>query len=279
MYVRFFRALVCLLCASVALPLVAAAPITHAYLAEQYLERFPYSEPQDRCAFLIGNQFPDIRYLGGIPREATHFAHVTLEEIRNEPSPFIAGMKLHTYVDNQRMAYAAADHIYDYLVTEGLLDVIPNLTDLITTLKLIEDQLLYTSIARDSWFETMAAVLDAERTFGLPEAQLTRWHQIITVALALPPTTYSPVLLQKVLINFSTDQLEIMLSVVHTYSDDPRVQAYVSGLAAHFTALFDNAATTDITQLNKLVISCFESIKNNTNNIFLLVLKLINYYI
>ena len=85
------------------LPLHAAGPITHAFLAELFFKQFPKYDSEEQKAFRLGTLFPDVRYLGTIPREETHFPEMTLEEVLEETNPFLAGMKFHSYVRKERV--------------------------------------------------------------------------------------------------------------------------------------------------------------------------------
>lgn len=84
-------------------------------------------------AFLYGNIFPDIRYLGSIPRNSTHFKKLQLSDIKNTSSSFVAGMKLHSFVDEKREQFAKKHGVYNLIRKyETVYDV--------TLLKLLEDQ-------------------------------------------------------------------------------------------------------------------------------------------
>ncbi|HPR92239.1 MAG TPA: hypothetical protein PLR64_03240, partial [Candidatus Dojkabacteria bacterium] len=58
-----------------------AAPITHIVLSEKVLKKFfPRTEKKK---FLIGTSLPDIRYLGVVDRNATHFNKVKFPLIKD----------------------------------------------------------------------------------------------------------------------------------------------------------------------------------------------------
>lgn len=73
---KLFCFLICFLFIS----LEAAAPNTHVYFAQQWIDIHQMPE-EDQNAFIIGTLFPDIRYLGTISRDKTHEKGVTPEKI------------------------------------------------------------------------------------------------------------------------------------------------------------------------------------------------------
>lgn len=79
-----------------------ATSITHVVFAQKVFERF-FSD-KDKLEFFIGTLFPDIRHLGVIARERTHFHNLTIEEIQRKSS-FMAGVMFHSLLDEVREAY------------------------------------------------------------------------------------------------------------------------------------------------------------------------------
>jgi|GEM_PF-5667523 hypothetical protein len=82
------------------------SPLTHHHFALLFLRYASLNEEQRR-AFLVGTQFPDIRFIAGGEllknRLLTHPAVNSLNEITGQQSPYIAGKLLHSYVDDKRV--------------------------------------------------------------------------------------------------------------------------------------------------------------------------------
>ena len=86
-----------------------AMQATHIILANKIYHKF--LADKNLAEFLIGNVFPDIRYIDKIPREQTHFANVTLKDLKNADS-FMAGVKCHSMVDELREKFLAENGLY-----------------------------------------------------------------------------------------------------------------------------------------------------------------------
>jgi hypothetical protein len=159
----------------------AAGPITHIYLADRWVESGATYKNEEMREFIIGNLFPDIRYLGEISREDTHEEGVTLDDIDNSNSPFLAGKRLHAYVDVFREACVEKWGVYN-LVREFSHGHNANF------LKLIEDEILYDRI----WPEFIIACLDElvedEVATGVSTDCLLLWHLGLQTYFAQRPS-------------------------------------------------------------------------------------------
>ena len=156
-----------------------AGPISHAYLSEKFFEYFPNYSQEEQQAFRAGTLFPDIRYLGVISRETTHFASVTLKEILDEESPFLAGMKFHSFVDLKREAFAVQANIYSLIV-------VPHKA---MFLKLIEDEIIY---SKRNWYEWNKALLNInaeEMDWNIDLNALQKWHYYLEICFLIPPSS------------------------------------------------------------------------------------------
>ncbi|OHE71745.1 MAG: hypothetical protein A2007_06255 [Verrucomicrobia bacterium GWC2_42_7] len=83
-------------------------PVMHAYLACIWLESHctNYSQ-EDKVAFMCGTLFPDIYHVGVFDRTKTHDSHVNLQDVAACKSPFLSGVKLHSFVDNERIKFSS----------------------------------------------------------------------------------------------------------------------------------------------------------------------------
>ena len=153
-----------------------AAPITHIVLADKLFER--YFHGKDKKDFYVGTSFPDIRYMGIIDREKTHFSNVKLG-ILQSLSPFEAGLKFHSLVDKVREDFMKSKDVY------ALVPASPFTTQ---SLKFFEDKVLYEK--RGDWNEITPYFKDAtkdELSFGLKELDIEKWHKFLQIYFTIGP--------------------------------------------------------------------------------------------
>jgi len=143
-------------------------PIGHIFLALQVLagplQHF------DKQQFIIGTSFPDIRYLGSINRNHTHFKGTTFPMIKTEPNAFRAGMLFHSFVDEKHAAY---------IKEQKLLSYIPKTSYKTILLKIAEDKVLIPYLDHEEYVAYFDTILLEETTFGIPMDDITRWHAIL----------------------------------------------------------------------------------------------------
>ena len=157
----------------------AAAPVVHAYCAQQFFKTKRYT-PWEQQLFMIGTLFPDIRYLARIPRTKTHTKWVTLQEIRSTKDPFEAGLLFHSYVDEQRERIAQREKAYDVLafIPKGSKGHF---------LKAVEDQLCYDRLDVPSAISAMNRYAKNERRYKISSLYIHLWHFIIRNYLKQSP--------------------------------------------------------------------------------------------
>ena len=153
-----------------------SAPITHIVLADKVFDT--HFSGMSKKEFLIGTSFPDIRYLGVIERDKTHFRNITLEDVKKADG-FQAGFLFHSLVDGVRIKYMKSSGIYDLLSESRYLQPI----------KFAEDEQLYGKI--DSWGEIVdmfESILQEELDFGIQEKDLRQWHTSYQKYFSKKPT-------------------------------------------------------------------------------------------
>lgn len=154
-----------------------AAPITHIVLAEKIFTKF-FGDKNKKDLYL-GTSFPDIRYLGIIEREKTHFHDLKIQELQTLPA-FEAGLKLHSLVDEVRETFVQAQGIYQ---------LAPDSPYTTLAIKFFEDQILYHKVK--NWPEIAAYFSEAsqaELAFGLKNADILVWHQFLRSYFTNGPT-------------------------------------------------------------------------------------------
>lgn len=174
----------CILLSCIAAPLSAAGPITHAYLAKQFFHLKPTYSESDRTAFLIGTLFPDIRYLGCVERCETHYPTMPLQEVLKEPSPFLAGVKFHSFVDNERIRFLTLNKL-DAKLSRALPRRIRNFSFF---LKLIEDEILFSTNDWAPITNALTSLHPAETESNIPLPHLLKWHNLLSLAFMNPPS-------------------------------------------------------------------------------------------
>jgi hypothetical protein len=145
-----------------------ATPITHILLADKVFNK--HFSDKDKGSFYRGTVFPDIRYLGEIKRNETHFKDVSLFEVKKESS-FFAGFKFHSLVDKIREKFIREQNLYS---------LFPSLKHLKVTVKLIEDKLLYSEIK--DWNvirNNFNCFSEEEFSFGISRVGIKKWHDLL----------------------------------------------------------------------------------------------------
>lgn len=153
-----------------------AGPVTHIVLALKIIASGLIDT--DVKEFIIGTSFPDIRYLGVIERDKTHYKNVTWHDIVTEQSPFYAGLKFHAFVDRIREEYMHNSGIYTFIRETSYRS---------QCMKVAEDQILYAHCS--DWTTITAffgAIAPEELTFGIQNTDVMRWHKFIQWYCAQP---------------------------------------------------------------------------------------------
>ncbi|MCH9630686.1 MAG: hypothetical protein S4CHLAM37_06900 [Chlamydiia bacterium] len=170
-----YSLILCFLCA---IPLESAAPLTHLYIGDLFLK---YYNVEDRKAFLLGNIYPDIRYMSNVSRANTHRTDVSLDEIIKEEDSFKKGCLLHCYVDVLREELVEILHIYDMLepVDRGYKSQL---------LKFIEDEYLSSRCQTAEYVQINTAPIKQEYQHNLQLIDLQKWHLFISGYLTIKPS-------------------------------------------------------------------------------------------
>tara|TARA_R110002110_G_scaffold121431_2_gene297292 strand:+ start:125898 stop:126578 length:681 start_codon:yes stop_codon:yes gene_type:complete len=209
----------------------AAGPIMHAYLGLKWLAVFaPDYDENAKREFILGTLFPDIRYIGNIPRSKTHLKNISLVNIAKEQSPFIQGMQFHSYVDNMRFYFLKHHAI------QKNIDKLPNKHKSIF-IKLIEDQILFEQ--QNSWHTIKKYLVDpcdGEKNFDLDIATLTKWHLGLTYYFsALPSTILSQIsMFNKGILMLDAPTVNAWSISIKEYASDEAFNQYISDLVKYF---------------------------------------------
>ncbi len=209
----------------------AAAPVVHAYCAQQFFKTRYYT-PLEQQLFMIGTLFPDIRYLARIPRTRTHRKRVTLQEIRATRDPFEAGLLFHSYVDEQRERIAQREKAYDVLafVPKGSKGHF---------LKAVEDELCYDRLDVPSAISAMNTYARNERSYKISSLYIHLWHFIIRNYLKQSPGKLFKEAARKkrgyAIMKPAT--VARMSSLLESYAQNERIKKYVHTFLDEFEKL------------------------------------------
>lgn len=222
-----------LLCVSLFTCLEAAFPVTHAYFAKQYFKHFPGYSPEEEKLFMVGTLFPDIRYLGEAARNETHFETMTLREIVEEPSPFLAGLKFHSYVDLVRENLVVETGMYSRFT-------LPTKGHEYSFLKLVEDEILYTQADWGDMISLFWPVYPEELMWGMQESTVAKWHWILRVFFVNDPHVTIQILslFGKGMMGMSSEEIREWNILLPTLAQEDTMQTWVETLVQHFDARF-----------------------------------------
>lgn len=202
------------------------APITHIVLADKVFDK--YFSDKDRKDFFIGTSFPDIRYYDNLDREKTHQGGLSLREIAKESS-CLAGMHFHALVDEKW------GNFYRRLENHPL--YLEPLNVSAVALKFFEDERLYGYFA--DWERTAGFfndILEAEKTFGIVEKDIIRWHGFLKEYFRKGPDDQSRrlVLTDAIFYPDFVDQVNLFIKRMR---DDQRVIKAVGEFYDNFESL------------------------------------------
>lgn len=209
----------------------AAGPVTHIVLGEEWLaQRAPEYTQEQKKLFLLGTLFPDIRYLGTIKREDTHFKKVSLDKVQKETSIFRQGMLFHSFVDEFREKWIKSHSI------EKQLSHITDYHQRGTFLKLIEDQILYSTMSWGKFCQSLMTIPSEERAYGIDEKTLTEWHTALTLYFAASPSVLLTQigLFEKDFLNMKAAEIKEWGKALPEYAEDETMKQHVSDMMAAF---------------------------------------------
>lgn len=211
-------------CIFAASSLSAAGPIMHAYLTSKWMEQQESYSKEQKQEMLVGTLFPDIRYMGVITREETHYQNIELTDLVQELSPFEKGKKFHSYVDRIRA------HLVRESGIESQIEDIPE-QQLHSFLKFLEDEILFnqtdtafTIEALDSYFE--------EELKQISRQDVEKWHQILQNYFSIRPSELLATLVKHnvAVFNIPNEVLRKWASAIPAYAQEPIFINYTNNL-------------------------------------------------
>ena len=203
-----------------------AAPITHIVLSNKVFDQFFKSK--DRAAFFVGTSFPDIRYLGIISRNKTHYQKMNLSDVVNEES-FMSGVKFHSLVDIVREDFYQRNNLYS---------LIPDSVYKTQTVKVYEDILLHGKVS--DW-ETISNYFDQvyseEVGYGLKLSEIQSWHQLLIPYFQNEPTIDNMQNFSKGISNGKKEMPEEITKTIEIIKKIPELKDKIYEMYSNFSDL------------------------------------------
>lgn len=222
--------LVILSCLFIPLLSYAAGPITHVALGEMWLKHVaPHYTEEQKKLFQLGTVFPDIRYLGVIRRDQTHYKGVTLEKIKKTASPFQQGMLFHSYVDEFREKW-----LRKYGIEKELKDISSDHRGIF--LKIIEDQILFSHYSWSDFRQYLLSIPEEEKKFKIDEKSLNEWHTGLTLYFTVSPGVILSQIafLEKNILTIRAETIKQWGEMLPQYTASEKMQSHVTKMMQAF---------------------------------------------
>lgn len=177
--------------------------------------------------FWAGTLFPDIRHLGIVSRQRTHFDNVSLETLAGGRD-FETGMRVHTWVDATRDQFLREANMKEALPWHPF---VPH------ALKLVEDDLLYGRF--DDWNLIQRAlnkIYDEELHYVNSLQHINTWHSVLQDYFKQAPTDETRYQLA-LSIGLSEDSAGEINSVVRLLKSDTRTSKLIEQFIRHLELL------------------------------------------
>lgn len=155
-----------------------ASQITHVPYSKKVLDLFLSDRRIDLREFYCGALFPDIRYLGKLNREDSHFFHTSIYDLRKIDDSFRLGFYTHSLIDEER------ERVVKKLNIDSL---IPDQPLVGTIMKFLED--LVTFPMFDRWSEVIEYLekpVSGELEI-LSKEVVMKWHRKLQNYFSRPP--------------------------------------------------------------------------------------------
>ncbi len=210
---------------------LTAGPITQAFLTDHFFRLVPKYSDDEKNAFRAGSLFSDIYLLGKISKEEVTFPGTTLEDILSEPSPFFAGMKFHSLVNEARDAFVQSGNYEELLAPL-------NIAHPAVYLKFLEDQIIFPSVEKTHWKKVANQIYSEERQFGLDEEVLQRWHYLLDLSFSYYPSTlvFLAHLKGNGLLGIPPEEIAAWNATFEATSKEEYIGAYVGALLQMFAS-------------------------------------------
>ena len=206
-----------------------AAQITHIALAEKIFDK--YFIKFNKRDFYIGTTFPDIRYLGHIQRELSHFKNVSFQDVIKQDNSFKAGVLYHSFIDEFREQWMT-DH--------GIYDLIPRTHRATQAVKFFEDRFFYSDIA--DWNIIIGfydEVLEEELDFNMESKVISVWHKALAEYFQSAPSVESMTRIIEAIHIPETERDEI-IDLINVIESNQKLVNVIKDFQSSFNLLIDS---------------------------------------
>lgn len=225
-------------------PLFGAAPVTHIYFAELYMDICkPAYTKKERESFMRGTLFPDIRYLARIPRKKTHVYGLTLEDVINTKDAFTAGKLFHSFVDEQREKITEREKIYE------LVKSIPKKAQH-HFIKGVEDELCYKNIDVKFALHSLKEIDLREKESEIPYYTVRAWHRHLKNYLQQSPLQLFQERSRKKqrYLLLSAEEVAQTALALDAFSHNKKLINYFEKLTTAFKKMFNDACQQKVSE-------------------------------
>lgn len=158
-----------------------AASITHAVITDKVFDK--YFIKYNKQNFFVGTLFPDIRNISRLSRNQTHLNIFSVNQVYNEESSFMAGVKFHSLVDFTRNKYIASklnEIIFILYKLKIFVFKREGLFWLNRVSKFFEDELNYSQVVDwHPYISYLNSVYEEELDFSLSRKTILKWHCLL----------------------------------------------------------------------------------------------------
>lgn len=168
----------------ISINIAPAAPILHVYLAEKFMHKHkPHYKADEVQDFILGTLYPDIDLGTVVPtRGGSHECGVTILSIKECEDPFLAGKKLHCFIDEFRQECVKESNIDNEIKNFS-----KEFTS--TLLKLVEDELVYNQIDLAAVKHFLNSINKIEISNSISRSEVQSWHDKLTKYFNSSPQT------------------------------------------------------------------------------------------
>jgi len=213
-------------------PLLASMPIMHVHLANEWIAQCTdYSEEEER-QFILGTLLPDISCDIKGEKLNVHEYGVQLEDVATCEDPFLAGLKLHCFIDEFRKPI---------LEKADLFTLLTDVSRPSTLIKVIEEEHVYDTIEIGKLLGQLRSIKADDQKLEVPAEVMVEWYRQLArycserpfEHLLLVQQTHRPIL------NLTLDHAGEWEQCIPKYLNHERFTSYTSD----YLNSFDEAIT------------------------------------
>lgn len=202
-----------------------ATPITHFILSEKIFEKkFKLYNKKD---FLLWTILPDIRYLGVIKREESHFIYHSLEDIQKIKTSSSAWIRFHSLLDIKREENIIKKWIYNLIWKDFYT---------ITALKLLEDTILYNKLNIAEYLNYFDIWFNEKVELNIKNEEINKWNIWIKKYFSSKPSNESIKEFSK-FINLNTETADKIINRLCDLKNERFLIEYTEDLYDNFDSI------------------------------------------